>query len=168
MIKVGQLKWYPVYTNPRAEKKAYTLLTQKGIECYLPLYRQQKQWSDRKKWVDEPLIKSYVFVRIATSQLTEVLMTNGICRFLYFSGKVASMPDRQIEQLKLLLATETDLEVFEQNFTKGEKVRIVAGPLQGLLGELIEFETQKRLLIKIDHIGQSILVKIKSIFTEPF
>jgi len=168
LIKVGQLKWYPVYTNPRAEKKAYTLLTQKGIECYLPLYRQQKQWSDRKKWVDEPLIKSYVFVRIATSQLTEVLMTNGICRFLYFSGKVASMPDRQIEQLKLLLATETDLEVFEQNFTKGEKVRIVAGPLQGLLGELIEFETQKRLLIKIDHIGQSILVKIKSIFTEPF
>ncbi|MDB5120186.1 MAG: hypothetical protein JWN56_1404 [Sphingobacteriales bacterium] len=167
MIK-EQVKWYPVYTNPRAEKKAFDLLTQKGIECYLPLYRQQKQWSDRKKWVNEPLIKSYVFVNIAASQITEVLMTNGVCRFLYFSGKIASMPDKQIEQLKLLLASESELEVLDHHFTKGELVKIIAGPLQGLIGELIEFQTQKRLLIKIEHVGQSVLVKINSIFTEPF
>ena len=167
MIK-GDLKWYPVYTNPRAEKKAFDLLCRKGIECYLPLYKQQKQWSDRKKWVNEPLIKSYVFVKITAFQITEVLMTNGICRFLYFSGKIASMPDKQIEQLKLLLATESELEVLDYHFTKGEMVRINAGPLQGMIGELIEFETQKRMLIKIDHIGQSILVKINSVFTEPF
>jgi len=163
-----QLKWYPVYTNPRAEKKAFTLLTQKGIECYLPLYRQQKQWSDRKKWVDEPLIKSYVFVRISASQVSEVLMTNGVCRFLYFSSKIASMPDKQIEQLKLLLATEAELEISEHQFTKGEMVKIVAGPLQGLIGELVDFQTQKRLLLKIDHVGQSVLININSIFTEPF
>ena len=167
MIK-EQLIWYPVYTNPRAEKKALTLLTQKGIECYLPLYRQQKQWSDRKKWVDEPLIKSYVFVRISASQVSEVLMTNGVCRFLYFSGKIASMPDKQIEQLKLLLATEAELEISEHQFTKGEMVKIVAGPLQGLIGELVDFQTQKRLLLKIDHVGQSVLININSIFTEPF
>ena len=167
MIK-EQLKWYPVYTNPRAEKKAFTLLTQKGIECYLPLYRQQKQWSDRKKWVNEPLIKSYVFVRISASQVSEVLMTNGICRFIYFSGKIASMPDKQIEQLKLLLATEAELEISEHRFTRGKMVKIVAGPLQGLIGELVDFQTQKRLLLKIDHIGQSVLININSIFTEPF
>lgn len=163
-----EVKWYPVYTNPRAEKKAFDLLSRKGIECYLPLYRQQKQWSDRKKWINEPLIKSYLFVKITTSQITEVLMTNGICRFLYFSGKIASMPDKQIEQLKLLLATESELEVSDYHFTKGEMVKINAGPLQGLIGKLIEFETQKRLLIKIDHVGQSVLVKINSVFTEPF
>ena len=58
-------KWYPVYTHPRAEKKAHQALSNKGIETYLPLRRQLKQWSDRKKWVDEPFIKSYLFVHIS-------------------------------------------------------------------------------------------------------
>ena len=159
--------WYPVYTNPRAEKKAYQLLINKGIEAYLPLTRQLKQWSDRKKWIEEPLIKSYIFVKIATSQITEVLRTTGISRFLYFSGKIASMPDRQIEQLKLLLASETEMEIIDYALQKGEKVIIKAGPLQGLIGELIDFHSQSRLLLKIDHIGKSLLIQISKAFTEP-
>src|SRR4051812_47027918 len=95
----GVLKWYPVYTNPRAEKKAYEALVNKGIEAYLPLQRTLKQWSDRKKWVEEPLIKSYLFVRIAEHAQAEVLMTKGIARFIYFSGRISPMPDRQIEEL---------------------------------------------------------------------
>jgi transcriptional antiterminator RfaH len=65
MVSDSNLKWYPVYTQPRAEKKAYSALIDKGIEAYLPLHRRLKQWSDRKKWVEEPLISSYLFVRIA-------------------------------------------------------------------------------------------------------
>ena len=80
-------KWYPVYTFPKAEKKAHQALLSKGIESYLPLRRQLKQWSDRKKWVEEPFIKSYLFVYIAEHEQTEVLMTKGIARFIYFSNK---------------------------------------------------------------------------------
>src|ERR1700744_6665019 len=94
-LKTGTYKWYPVYTNPRAEKKAYQALLNKGIETYLPLHRQLKQWSDRKKWVEEPLIKSYLFVKIAEQQQTEVLMTRGVSRFIYFSNKITSMPEKQ-------------------------------------------------------------------------
>src|ERR1700743_2014633 len=93
----GINKWYPVYTHARAEKKAFRALVDKGIEVYLPLHRQLKQWSDRKKWVDEPLIKSYLFVRVKESEQTEVLMTKGVSRFIFFSGKIASMSDRQID-----------------------------------------------------------------------
>src|ERR1700733_7715831 len=93
----GISKWYPVYTHPRSEKKAYEALIKKGVEAYLPLHRQLKQWSDRKKWVEEPFIKSYLFVHINESEQTEVLMTKGVTRFIYFSGRIASMPDRQIE-----------------------------------------------------------------------
>src|SRR4051812_16921716 len=71
-------KWYPVCTQPRAEKKACQALLNKGIQAYLPLNRQLKQWSDRKKWVEEPFIKSYLFVYITEIEQTEVLMTNGI------------------------------------------------------------------------------------------
>lgn len=161
------VNWYPVYTYPQAEKKAWELLQKKGIETYLPLKRQLKQWSDRKKWVEEPLIKSYIFVKITARQQMEVLMTKGISRFLYFSGKVASMPEQQIIQLKLLLATAADLEVIDHELHPGERVYIKAGPLQGLHGELIEFKSQKRLIIRIDHIGQSLMVQIPMAFIEP-
>src|SRR4051812_43960085 len=95
-------KWYPVYTHARAEKKACQALIKKGIETYLPLNRQLKQWSDRKKWVEEPFIKSYLFVYITEQEQMEVLMTKGIARFIYFSGKITCMPFTQIDELKLL------------------------------------------------------------------
>src|SRR5581483_6668329 len=113
--KTAAYRWYPVYTHPRAEKKACQALVSKGIETYLPLRRQQKQWSDRKKWVDEPFIKSYLFVHITEHDQTEVLMTRGIARFIYFGNKIASMPDRQIDDLKLLMASPVELEITEEN-----------------------------------------------------
>jgi transcriptional antiterminator RfaH len=159
--------WYPVYTNPRAEKKAAELLVQQGIEVYLPLQRQLKQWSDRKKWVEEPLIKSYIFVNITVRQQMEVLTTRGISRFIYFSGKIASMPQRQIDQLKLLLASELDLEIVDRKFEKGEQVRVIAGPLMGLTGELVSFHSQKRMILRLDHTGQVVMVQIPAVFIEP-
>jgi transcription antitermination factor NusG len=159
-------QWYPVYTNPRAEKKAFELLTVKGIETYLPLQKTLKQWSDRKKIVEEPYIKSYLFVKITPAQHTHVLTTRGICRFLYFSGKIASMPDRQIDDLKLLFASETDFELTERTFQAGEAVRVCAGPLLGLRGELVTVLSQKKLLVRVQHISQSILVQVPTAFLE--
>ena len=159
-------KWYPVYTNPRAEKKANELLIAKGIETYLPLQKTLKQWSDRKKIVEEPYIKSYLFVRITPAQHTEVLMTRGICRFLYFSGKIASMPERQIADLKLLFASEADMELTERTFQAGEAVRVSAGPLLGLRGELVTVLSQKKLLVRIQHINRSVLVQVSAAFLD--
>ncbi|MBL4676296.1 MAG: UpxY family transcription antiterminator [Mucilaginibacter sp.] len=153
-----KLKWYPVYTNPRAEKKAFATLMAKGIEAYLPLQRKLKNWSDRKKWVEEPLIPSYLFVRIAPAGQADVLMTKGIARFLYFSGKVANMPDRQIDELRLLMASSFEMEVTEENLQPGEKITVKAGPLKGISGEIVAYRSQKQLLIRLENLGQSIVV----------
>ena len=122
-------RWYPVYTRSRAEKKAYDELIRKGIISYLPLRKTLKQWSDRKKIVEEPLIKSYLFVYISSKEYAEVLTTNGIARFIYFSGKIAAMPNQQIDHLKLLLATEEELAVFDYEIKPGEKVLIKANAM---------------------------------------
>jgi len=161
-------KWYPVYTHPRAEKKAYQSLINKGVETYLPLHRQLKQWSDRKKWVDEPFIKSYLFVNIAAHEQTEVLMTKGIARFIYFSGKIASMPDRQIEELKLLMASSYDLEITEENLLPGEKIVIKAGPLKGMTGEIISYRSQKQLVLRLESLGCSIIVHVAASLIDRF
>jgi transcription antitermination factor NusG len=160
--------WYPVYTHPRAEKKAYQALLNKGIETYLPLHRQLKQWSDRKRWTEEPFIKSYLFVHIKEHEQTEVLMTKGITRFIYFSGKIASMPDRQIEELKLLMASPYELEITAEDLQPGEKIMIKAGPLKGLTGEIISYRSQKQLALRLENLGYSIIVYVAASLIDRF
>jgi transcription antitermination factor NusG len=162
------VKWYPVYTYPRAEKKACQALTNKGIEAYLPIQRQLKQWSDRKKWVNEPFIKSYLFVHINEYEQTEVLMTKGIARFIYFSGRIASMPDRQINELKLLIASAYELEVTEEDLQPGEHIIIKAGPLKGLKGEIISYRSQKQLALRLENLGYSIIVHVSASLIDRF
>jgi transcriptional antiterminator RfaH len=161
-------KWYPVYTKPRAEKKAWRSLTEKGIEAYLPLKRQQKQWSDRKKWVEEPVIKSYLFVRITEKGLADVLMTRGIARFIYFGGKITSMPDRQVDDLKLLMASAFELEITEENLLPGEKIVVKAGPLKGMLGEIVSYRSQKLVALRLEGLGCSIIIHVAASLIDRF
>ncbi len=162
------VKWYPVHTYPRAEKKACQALINKGIETYLPLHRQLKQWSDRKKWVEEPFIKSYLFVHIKEQQQTEVLMTKGVSRFIYFSGKITSMPQRQIDDLKLVMTSSFELEITEEDLQPGEKVMIKAGPLKGLMGEIISYRSQKQLALRLENLGYSIIIHIAASLIDRF
>jgi transcriptional antiterminator RfaH len=164
----AQYKWYPVYTQPRAEKKAHQALVEKGIATYLPLQRKLKQWSDRKKWVEEPLLKSYLFVHIAEQDRQTVLATRGVSRFLYFSGQVATMPDRQMDDLRLLMASPYELEVTEEDLQPGEKVIIKAGPLKGMMGEMISYRSQKQLMLRLDSLGCSIVVNVAASVIDRF
>jgi transcription antitermination factor NusG len=161
-------KWYPVYTHPKAEKKAHQALLDKGIETYLPLRRQLKQWSDRKKWIDEPFIKSYLFVHITQQEQTEVLMTKGITRFIYFSGKVTSMPDKQIEDLKLLMTSAVELEITEENLLPGERIVLKAGPLKGMVGEIISYRSQKQLALRLESLGCSVIIHVAASLIDRF
>jgi len=168
MAKTDTRKWYPVCTNPRAEKKACQALINKGLETYLPLHRQLKQWSDRKRWVEEPLIKSYLFVHINENEQTEVLMTKGVSRFIYFSGRITSMPQKQIDELKLLMASPFELEITEDNLQPGEKIIIKAGPLKGLTGEIISMRSQKQLVLRLENLGYSIIIHIAASLIDRF
>ena len=160
-------RWYPVYTNSRAEKKAFQELQKRNIEVFLPLRKEWKQWSDRKKLVEEPLFKSYIFVRISTKEQATVLMTHGIARFLYFGGKVAVMADKQMEDLKLLLATGEELELIEHDVAPGEKVLINAGPFQGMIAELVSIKNKKSLILKLESLGYAIQVKTSMAYITP-
>ena len=93
-MPVTQKYWYVLYTKPRWEKKVYQLLMEQGIESYCPLNKTRKKWSDRVKWVEEPLFKSYVFVKIAEDRRTEVRMVNGVVNFVYWLSKPAIVKDK--------------------------------------------------------------------------
>jgi transcription antitermination factor NusG len=87
-------------------------------------------------------------------------MTKGITRFIYFSGKIASMPDRQIHELKLLIASPYELEVTATDLQPGESIIIKAGPLKGLKGEMISYRSRRQIAIRLENLGYSIIVNM--------
>jgi len=155
-----EYSWLAAYTNPRAEKKVYQLLLDKQIETYLPLVRRLKQWSDRKKWVEEPLIRSYIFVKISEKEYFEVLNTPGLVRFITFEGKAAAIPENQIDTLRKLLSTDTEVEVIDTPPEVGSEITISKGSLLGLKGELIDYKQRNRVVVKLEHVGKSLLINV--------
>ncbi|MEI6822894.1 MAG: UpxY family transcription antiterminator [Bacteroidota bacterium] len=152
--------WYALYTKPRAEKKVLDRLLEQGIEAYLPLQKRLRQWKDRKKWVEIPLINSYVFVKIEYKDYLNVLNTVGAVRFIFFLGKAATIPEWQINSLKQLLESEKEIEISTENFKQGNRVRVISGVLIGLEGELISIKGNKKVIVRIDQVGYSISVNI--------
>ncbi|OAQ38616.1 antitermination protein NusG [Pedobacter psychrophilus] len=155
-------RWYPIYTLPRAEKKTHNLLEKKGINTYLPLYKTLKQWSDRRKWVEEVLFKSYLFVYISHKEYDLVIQSYGVVRFIHFSGKAAFIPDKQIEILKNYLSGEQIPELTFEDLAAGQKVKIISGKLKGYDAELVSWQQQQRLVLRIDALGQSLLLRISA------
>ncbi len=152
--------WYAVYTKPRNEKKAFQFLEEQGIDAYLPLVKTLKQWSDRKKWVEEPLFRSYLFVQITKDQYFSVLNTFGVVRYITFEGKAVEVPPRQILAIKQYIGQEEIASDRDDNFEIGDRVEVYRGPLKGLCGNLIRIQGRQKVRIEIDSVGQSITLTI--------
>jgi transcriptional antiterminator RfaH len=157
-------KWYAIYTRPRAEKQVYQRLIESGVETYLPMQKTIRQWSDRKKVVEKPLLSSYIFVKTTNKNFPVVYRTNGVVKFVSFEGQPVSIPQKQIDNLRLLINSNADIEVSSENFAKGDNVEVVSGALVGLTGELIKIGTRNRFVVRIDRLDQNLILKIPKAF----
>ena len=166
-MSTNDYQWYAIYSSARAENKAYQLLQEKGVEVYLPLIKRLKQWSDRKKMVEEPLIRSYLFVKISEKEYYNVLQTRHVVRFITFEGKAVPIPVNQIDVIKKLLANDTEVDVLTENLEEGDRIRVAKGPLLGLEGELVQYKQKKRVMVRIEQIGKTLIVNLPLGFLEP-
>ena len=155
-------RWYAAYTKPRNEKKVLARLEAAGIESYLPLQYRLKQWSDRKKMVEEPLFRSYIFVRITQKDYYNVLNIIGVVRYITFEGKAVPIPDNQINLIKQLLEQNIEIEAIEEALKPGTLVEVKFGSLIGLIGELIEHKGKHKVIVRLDHISHTLLVTLPS------
>jgi len=153
-------KWYLLYTAPRAEKKVNLELIRRDFITFLPLQKKIVQWSDRKKMVEMPLFSSYIFICTSLSYYYELLNIAGIVKFVTFQGQPAELNENQINLIKLMVANYEDVEAVTETFEKGEQIKIIAGPLQNQIGELIEYKTSKKVLVKIENTGFSLIVQL--------
>jgi len=156
--------WYAIYTKARNEKKLHERLREQEIESYLPLVKTLRQWSDRKKWVEVPLLSSYVFVKVPQYRLREVIQVEGAAKYISFEGKPAAIPDNQIDNLRLLVNGEADIEVTGERLSPGDPVEVTTGSLRGLTGELIKINNRNKVVVRIDRLDVNLVVSIQKAF----
>ncbi|MCJ7448920.1 MAG: UpxY family transcription antiterminator [Bacteroidales bacterium] len=157
-------KWYAIYTHPRAEKQVNERLLDSGIETFLPLHKTYRRWSDRKKLVEKPLLSSYVFVKVVPVDFPKVYTTQGVVRFVAFEGKPASIPQNQIDNLRLIVNSDADIEISSEKFAPGDNVEVINGSLIGLTGELIKIGGKNRVIVRIEKLEQNIVLTIPVTF----
>jgi len=154
-------QWYALYTRANAEKKLFDNLREKKIECYLPTRKVLKCWSDRKKWVEEPLFKSYIFVKVSYKEFFNALNTSGVVYYVSFGGKAQSIPEEQIKNIKKFLTQyDHEITISYERIQKGVKVEVLYGALKGIRGEVININGQSRLVIRIDSMNVSLHANI--------
>ncbi|OYU96769.1 MAG: hypothetical protein CFE21_00340 [Bacteroidetes bacterium B1(2017)] len=165
-------RWYLLYTNPRAEKKAEAELVKRGYEVFLPIHKTLKQWSDRKKWVEEPLFKSYIFIYTEIEkQYYDILNVTGIVKFVNFEKNPAVVDPREISLVKLMVGNLGDsigVEVIDGNWEGeiGDEVQVIAGVLIGTKGKMKYKNGTKFLQIELETMHQTILVSMPQEFVK--
>jgi transcription antitermination factor NusG len=152
-------KWLAVYTRPRWEKKVNQLLHEKGVESYCPLNKVRRKWSDRVKIVEEPLFKSYVFVKVNDEDRSVVRTTNGAINFVYWDGKPAVIKEKEITAIKRFLDEHENVEARPLELKINQRVRITNGTLMDKEGKVLDVR-HKTAKIAIDSLGYILVAYI--------
>lgn len=152
-------KWLAVYTRPRWEKKVNQLLIEKGLESYCPLNKVRRKWSDRVKVVEEPLFKSYVFVRVSDEDRSAVRMTNGAINFVYWNGKPAVIKEKEITAIRRFLDEYENVEARPVELKVNQRVRITSGTMMDNEGKVLDVR-HKTVKVAIDSLGYILVAYI--------
>jgi transcription antitermination factor NusG len=155
-----ELAWYAVYTRPRAEKMVLKRIEELGIEAFLPLQKTLRQWSDRKKVVEKPLLTSYLFVHTKPKCFPAVYKVYGFVRLVSFEGQPVTIPAQQIDNLKLIVNSDTPVEVTGELPEQGDTVEVTTGSLAGLKGELIGKGRKKKVVVRLDKLEKNICITV--------
>jgi transcriptional antiterminator RfaH len=153
--------WYLIYTKPRHEKKVHTQLAERKINSFFPMTKKLRIWHDRKKYVDEPLFPSYVFVYLNDLQNYYGGMdVEGSLHYVKMGKEIARVKETVVKNIQLVMGQGEDLEVSDDRFQSGQKLVITQGALTGLSCEVVQLKCKKMLLVRVDLLQRSILLKM--------
>ena len=152
--------WYAVYVRSRHEKKVHQLLLEKGVESSLPLIKTTRKWSDRKKKVEIPLFRGYVFVKIDVGRdKLNILQTDGVVKFIGIHNKPSRIPDEEIHWIHMMIEKSPEVQI-EKEIPMGQKVCVTAGPFKGIEGVVLRRGNQSRLVVLIESIMHAVSIEI--------
>jgi len=151
--------WYAIYTRPNMEKKLTAELLEKGIVAYCPIQRVMRQWSDRKKVIEVPAFRGYVFVHIHDKIRWQVLATNGVLNFVCHNGKPARIPNGEMETVRLFFQDIEACVLDESDISVNDIARVYSGVLMGMEGEVVDLK-HRYVILRIPALGLQMQVKV--------
>ena len=163
-VKPEIKQWHVIYTKSKWEKKVDDKLLQQGFDSWCPVEKKERYWTDRKKIIEVPLFRSYVFVKMSKEDHTKVLSTIGVVNFLYFEKKPAIIRDVEINEIKkyLGLATpNTSIEIIHlTNLSPQTKVAINQGLFMNRKGEVIK-ASKHNVFVRLESLNLVMIVEFK-------
>lgn len=153
------MNWYVIYTKPKWEKRVADQLTQLGVNCYCPLIKTTKQYSDRKKTLEVPLFSNYVFVQLADKDRNLVFLSRGAIRYLYWLGKHAIVKDKEISTIKEWLTEDAVISISQYNV--GETIKVNSGPFLNH-DAVIKEVTNSHYVLILESLGCVLKIKHKA------
>jgi len=163
----AQPNWYALYTQSRHERCVAHQIEQRDISCFLPLYRSVRRWKDRRKELDLALFPGYVFVRLALKDRLRVLQLPSAVGLVSFNGQPAALPEAEIEALRDRLSRSGHSVEPHPYLRVGRRVRVCAGPMQGLEGIIVRRKDRCRVVFSLDLIMRSMAVEVDETDVEP-
>ena len=151
------MPWYVLYIKSHNEIKTATFLAELGITVYCPIVTEYRQWSDRVKKVEVPLIRSYIFVNLEEKERPLVFQVPGIIRYLFWLGKPAIVPETEIKTMQLWLQNDIQEARVEQ-LQPGDRFSIPKGPFKGQ-ESIIHEVSKSRLQVILVVLGIKITMK---------
>lgn len=152
------MNWYALYVHSRAEKKVADRLTGKGLETYCPLRTVWKQWSDRKKKLEEPYFRSYVFVRIAEADRLLVLQTPGVVQLVYWLGRPAIIRDAEMAEMQAFFAAHGGETIVSETYPAGQELLVARGPFKDRKGVLLR-QNKQYVVLQVPELGMVFSVR---------
>ena len=158
-LRNDQWPWYAILARTGREKSGSLLLENAGYDCYLPVCRLMRQWSDRRKEFEVPLFPGYFFCRMNTQNRLPVLMTPGVIQIVGVGKTPIPVEDAEIAALQSV--GERGLPTMPWPYMEvGNVVRIEQGPLRGLTGIIIKIKSGMKLVLSVSLLQRSVAVDI--------
>ncbi len=158
------MNWYVVYTKSHSEKKTFNTLQEMGYEVFLPTIKTMRQWSDRKKKIEQPLFPGYLFVKTTPINFIQILNIEGVVHFVRFGDNVAKVKDQDILNIKIMINKTEKVIIENKTYSKGQMIKITEGMFAGYQG-LVEYHKSKNILIvSLLELHMSVKVEIPADF----
>ena len=151
------MKWFVLYTKPQFEIKVAEALQKIGVRAYCPVYTQLKQYSDRKKKVTKPLLRSYVLVKIEDKDRDQVFEITGVVRYVFWLGKPAIVREDEIVLMENNLSGIYE-SISVSTLEKGAAYTIPGGPFKGLSGKVVHLDHNK-MQLELPSLGMLVTLK---------
>lgn len=153
---IPRRQWLVAYVQSCLEKKTAERLNAMGVEYYLPIQSEIRQWSDRRKKVDRLVIPMMIFVHVTPQERPLPLTLQAISRYMVLRGesRPAVIPEEQMERFRFMLDYSPEaVEICSTPLAAGDAVKVIKGPLAGLEGELVMIGGKSKVAVRLDMLG---------------